>query len=352
MSERLTHSPYWDAAAQAYFEGGAGDERTLRANIEAWNTYALCPRVLRRLQAIDTGVELLGRRWPRPWLAAPMAHLALAHPSGEWGLALACAAQGAGVVLSSQANTPLEEVARAVLPESARGPLWFQLYPWGGRSDWARLLERVARAGYEAVVLTVDAPLQTGIERARAAGFALPADWPQPNLAARAPRGTLTELLAQAPDWDDLAWLRERCPLPLLLKGILHPDDARTALPLCDGIIVSNHGGRVLDGVPATAAVLPEIVQAVAGRRPVLVDGGLRRGADVLKALALGASTVLVGRPLVAALTHHGPEGVARLWRQWHDELAAAMALCGLDRLPNRSAPILHPHAPVPEVSE
>lgn len=320
-------------AARAYFEGGAADEVTLRANVAAWRAIGLRPRVLATPRAVDTQVTLLGRRWPTPWLAAPMAHLALAHPQAELGLAMACAAQGAGMVLSTQATTALEAVARAVLATPQRGPLWFQLYPYGTRADWLRLIERAQAAGYEAIVLTVDAPLQWPCDRERTAGFGLPRDWPQPNLPAPPTRGTLSDLLAAAPDWDDIEWLRAHCPLPLLLKGITHPADAQRAAELCDGIVVSNHGGRVLDGLPATAALLPAVRAAVQGRCPVLVDGGLRRGLDALKALALGADAVLVGRPLIAALADDGARTVAALWRHWLDELRGAMALCGAPSL-------------------
>lgn len=324
-----TAAPPLPPATRAYFEGGAGDEVTLRANVAAWRALGLRPRVLATPRRIDTGVTLLGRRWPTPWLAAPMAHLALAHPDAERGLALAGAAQGAGLVLSTQATTALEQVARAVLPEPDRGPLWFQLYPYGGRSDWLRLVERARDAGYEAVVLTVDAPVQWAGDRERGGGFRLPPHWPQPNLPAPPGAGSLEALLARAPGWDDVAWLRQHSPLPLLLKGITHPADADRAAELTDGIVVSNHGGRVLDGLPPTASLLPAVLAAVRGRCPVLVDGGLRRGLDVLKALALGADAVLVGRPLIEALARGGTRAVAALWRQWHDELRGAMALCG-----------------------
>lgn len=322
------------AATAAYFFGGAGREQTLRANEAAWQRLGLLPRVLRTPQHVSTEVALFGRTWPTPWLAAPMAHLRLAHPHAETGLALASAAQGAGVVLSTQATTPLEAVAKAVLGEVDRGPLWFQLYPYGERAQWRQLAQRAADAGYEALVLTVDAPVQWPHTRARAAGFALPADWPQPNLPAAAPQGTLHSVLAAAPHWEDVAWLRAHVSLPLLLKGVLHADDARTAVDqnLCDGLIVSNHGGRVLDGLPATASVLPAIVEAVAGRVPVLVDGGLRSALDVVRALALGARAVLIGRPLIAALADGGAQAVAALWRQWRDELSALLALCGVQR--------------------
>jgi 4-hydroxymandelate oxidase len=320
-----------EAAAHAYFSGGAGRETTLRANEAAWQRWRLLPRVLATPTAVETGVTVWGQRWPTPWLAAPMAHLRLAHVQGELGLALGCASQGAGMVLSCQSTTPLEDVARAVLPEPQRGPLWFQLYGYGGREDWLRLAQRAADAGFEALVLTVDAPVQWTHPRAKAAGFALPPDWPQPNLPAAAPRGGLSALLSSALHWDDVAWLRARAPLPLLLKGVLHPMDARRAAEegLCDGLIVSNHGGRVLDGLPATAEVLPHVIRAVEGRMPVLVDGGLRSVIDVLRALALGASAVLIGRPLIEALTEGGALSVAAFWRHWRDELGATLALVG-----------------------
>ncbi|MCX7692168.1 alpha-hydroxy-acid oxidizing protein [Tepidimonas taiwanensis] len=322
------------AAVAAYFFGGAGREETLRANEAAWQRLHLLPRVLRTPAHISTQIQLLDRTWPTPWLAAPMAHLRLAHPHAETGLALASATQGAGMVLSTQATTPLEDVARAVQGEPGRGPLWFQLYPYGTRAQWQQLAQRAADAGYEALVLTVDAPVQWPQTRARAAGFALPTDWPQPNLPAPAPQGTLQSVLAAAPRWEDVAWLRANAPLPLLLKGVLHPDDARTAVDegLCDGLIVSNHGGRVLDGLPATAAALPAIVAAVRDRVPVLVDGGLRSALDVVRALAMGARGVLIGRPLIAALADGGAQAVASLWRQWRDELGALLALCGVEQ--------------------
>ncbi|TSE20391.1 4-hydroxymandelate oxidase [Tepidimonas alkaliphilus] len=320
-----------DAAAAAYFLGGAGDEITLRANERAWRSIGWLPRVLSTPTQVDISTTLLGQRWPTPWLVAPMAHLRLAHPEAELGAALASAVQGAGFVLSTQATVPLEAVADAVRAEPQRGPLWFQLYPYGGREDWWRLAQRAQRAGYEAIVLTVDAPLQWPSAREQDAGFALPPDWPQPNLPAAAPRGTLETLLGCALRWDDVAWLRRRLELPLVLKGVLHPDDARRICDhnLGDALIVSNHGGRVLDGLPATAQALPAVLAAVDGRRCVLVDGGLRCAADAVKALALGADAVLVGRPVVQALAQDGARGVARFWRHWRDAFQATLALLG-----------------------
>jgi 4-hydroxymandelate oxidase len=347
MSTLDTSPNSLSAAAAAYFFGGAGRETTLQANEAAWQRFRLLPRVLATPSQIDTQITLLGRRWPTPWLAAPLAHLRLAHPHAELGLALACAAQGAGMILSTQATVALEEVARAVGSEATRGPLWFQLYPYGNRQDWLRLGQRAAAAGYEALVLTVDAPVQWTQPRARAAGFALPADWPQPNLPAQPPQGTLASLLAAALNWEDVAWLRQQAPLPLLLKGILHPADADYAIShgLCDGLILSNHGGRLLDGLPATAELLPAMVKAVADRVPVLVDGGLRSALDVVRALALGARAVLVGRPLIMALAEGGAPAVAALWRLWRDEFAATLALCGMAQITDLSPHLFYADA-------
>lgn len=342
--------PGMDAAAAAYFFGGTGTEVTLHANVRAWQAIGWLPQVLATPRQLDTSVTLLGRRWPTPWLAAPMAHLRLAHPDAELGAALASAVQGAGFILSTQATTPLEAVADAVRAEPQRGPLWFQLYPYGTREDWWRLAQRAQRAGFDAIVLTVDAPLQWPSAREQAAGFALPPDWPQPNLPAPAPRGALQTLLGAALRWDDVVWLRQRLDLPLVLKGVLHPQDARRICDtdLGDAVIVSNHGGRVLDGLPATAEALPAVLDAMDGRRPVLVDGGLRRPADVAKALALGADAVLIGRPVVQALASGGAQGLARFWRRWRDEFGATLALLGCSHLAGlRQLALVRSPAPV-----
>lgn len=328
------------AAVWAYFQGGAADETTLRANAHAWQRLELLPRVLRPLAGGHTRVALLGRTLAHPMLVAPMAHQVLAHPHGERATALAAAALGAGLVLSTQASTLLEDVARTYLPDADRGPLWFQLYLQADRGFTRELVQRAAAAGFEALVLTVDAPVQGLRERERRAGFVLPAGVSAVNLAGMKPpaptplqpgQSTLFDgLLTHAPTWDDVAWLRSISPLPLLLKGITHPLDAVQAVRCgAAGMIVSNHGGRTLDTVPATARLLPEVVQAVQGDVPVLVDGGIRRGTDVLKAMALGASAVLVGRPILHGLTNAGATGVAHIIRLLRDELEMAMALTG-----------------------
>ncbi len=329
-----------DDAIWAYFSGGAADEITLRANVQAWQTIELVPRVMRPLSGGHTRVSLLGREWPHPILVAPMAYQRLAHPHAEQATALAAAALGAGLVLSTQASTLLEDVARTILPEAGRGPLWFQLYLLPDRCFMKTLVQRAEAAGFEALVLTVDAPVQGARDRERRAGFRRPADITAINLTGRiapTPRSLRPEqsklfddLMTHAPTWDDIAWLRSITRLPVLIKGVVHPLDARQALDCgAAGLIVSNHGGRTLDTMPATAALLPRVVQAVAGDAPVLVDGGIRRGTDVLKALALGASAVLVGRPVLHGLANAGATGVAHVLRLLRDELEIAMALTG-----------------------
>lgn len=341
-----------DDNAWAYFSGGAADEITLRANRSAWDALPLWPRVLRPLAGGHTRVQLLGRTLAHPVLLAPVAFQRMAHGDGELATAYAAAALGAGLVLSTQATLPLETIAQAILNDAGRGPLWFQLYLQHDRGFTRALVERAESAGYEALVLTVDAPSSGARDRERRAGFHLPPGITAVNLAQLppAPRVALQPgqsalfdaLLHQAPTWDDVAWLQSITRLPVLLKGVLHPADARQAAGLqVAGLVVSNHGGRTLDTAPATAMALPRIVQAVGGRLPVLVDGGIRRGTDVLKAMALGASAVLVGRPVVWGLANAGAAGVAHVLRLLRDELEIAMALTGCATLAEASPALL-----------
>ncbi|WP_291140447.1 alpha-hydroxy acid oxidase [Hydrogenophaga sp.] len=319
--------PAW----HAWLEGGAGDEVTLRDNEAAWQDLRLRPRVLHSLAGSQLRTTLGDRALPHPLFMAPMAHQAALHPQGESASALAAAALGAGYVLSCQASTPLEDIARLVLADSGRGPLWFQLHWLGSRNATLALIQRAAAAGFEAAVLTLDAPVQGFRDRERASGFVLPAGVSSVNLTDRPVPTSLSALLAQAPTWHDLAWLTQHSPLPVWAKGILHPGDAVLAAEHgASGLIVSNHGARQLDTVLATAQALPDIVAANAGRLPLVVDGGVRRGTDVLKALALGADAVMLGRPLARALATDGAQGVARALRQLVDELHIALALCGL----------------------
>jgi 4-hydroxymandelate oxidase len=336
-----------EPATWAYFDGPAGDGVTAAANLRAWRALSLLPRVLRPLVAAEAPRALLGRPLPRPLLVAPVALQQLAHPDGEVASALAAAAQGAGFVLSMQSSVPLETVARAVRNDAGRGPLWFQLTLQANR---AATLDRVAQAesaGFEAVVVTVDAPVQGPRDAQRRAGFRMPAGAP-----AMQPAGGLAALLQAAPTWDDIAWLCSATRLPVVLKGVLHPDDAAEATRCgVQALIVSNHGGRMLDGAPATATMLPRIAAALDGRLPLLVDGGIRRGTDVVKALALGACAVLVGRPVAWALATAGAAGVAHLIRLLNDETSIALALCGCADPREAGAHLLGPRFPHP-VSE
>lgn len=341
-----------DDAAWAYFSGGAGDEITVEANRQAWQRLWLHPRVLQPLAGGHTRVELLGRSLAHPVMLAPVAYQRLAHADGEIGTALAAAAQGAGLVLSLQASTPMEDVARAALGDPHRGPLWLQLQLQRERQHTLDLVQRAEAAGYEALVLTVDAPTSGVRDRERRAGYRLPAGIGPVNLqgfpalpAAKLAPGQsplFDDLLLAAPSWADVEWLAGATRLPLLLKGVLHEADARQAVSLgIAGLIVSNHGGRTLDTAVPTAWALPRVVEAAGGGVPVLVDGGIRRGTDVLKAVALGARAVLIGRPYVHALACAGAMGVAHVLRLLRDELETAMALCGCRTLADATPALL-----------
>ena len=322
-------------AAWAYVSGGAADEITLQGNTRAWQDIGLAPRVLQDLKDGHTRTRLLGREWPTPMLVAPMAHQRWAHPDGEAAMALAAAAQGWGMVLSHQTSTPLQTVADLVRGDAERGPLWFQLYWHNDHGALRALVAQIEAAGYEALVLTVDAPVQGVRDRERRLGASLklpqharPVHWSAPTPSDGA--GLCAGHANAAPTWDDVTRLQSWTRLPVLLKGITHPLDAAQAVRLeVSGLVVSNHGGRTLDTQPASARLLPRVVEAVQGDAAVLVDGGIRRGTDVFKALALGADAVLVGRPCLYGLAHAGARGAAHLMRLLRDELEMAMTLCG-----------------------
>ena len=304
--------------------------------------------MLQPLAGGHTRCGLLGRSLASPLLLAPVAYQTLFHPDGECATALAAAMQGAGYVLSAQAATPLETVAALVRDEPGRGPLWFQFSLLADRGAIRALLHRAEAAGFEALVLTVDAPVHGARDRERRAGFRLPPGVAAVNLpspqqvsavsappaAGSAAPALCAGIAEQAAQWADLAWLAEATRLPLLLKGVLSPADAVQAAEAgVAGLIVSNHGGRTLDGLPATAEALPRVAEALAARpgpRPLLlIDGGIRRGTDWFKALALGADGVLIGRPAVAALAAGGAPAVALAIRLLRDELEIAMVQAG-----------------------
>jgi lactate 2-monooxygenase len=365
--------------AYAYIAAGAGNERTLAANREAFDRWRIVPRILRDVEQRDTGIELFGRRLPTPFLLAPIGVLELAHHQGDLAVARAARATGTPMIFSNQASRPMEEVS-AVLGES---PHWFQLY-WSKSDEVVgSLVARAERCGCEAIVLTLDTTIlgwrSRDLERAylpflRGKGIAQytsdpafrrllaqpapepPRDQqPKPTLAALR---TLISLTRAYPDnflktlrsgrgraavqrftdvysrpsltWQHLPFLRERTSLPILLKGVLHPEDAARAVEAgMDGIVVSNHGGRQVDGEVATLEALPKVVKATQGQVPILLDSGIRGGADAFKALALGADGVLIGRPYVYGLALAGQKGVREVIENFSAEFDLTMGLAG-----------------------
>lgn len=320
--------------AWGYVQGGAGDEWTLAENRAAFDRVTVRPRILVDVERCDTTTTLLGSNVSTPIGVAPMAHQRLVHDDGELGTA---AAAGGGLfVVSIFASQPLADIAK-----HATGPLWLQLYWLRQRDAVAHLIRAGEEAGFGALVLTVDTPKVGRRLRDIRNGFTLPDHVRSVNLPESAMRGTHVAGAGSAIErhslnrfdrtitWQDLAWLREQSSLPLLIKGILTAEDARLAVEHgVDGIIVSNHGGRQLDHVPAAITALPEVVEA-AGSLPVLLDGGVRSGTDVFRALALGASHVLVGRPVLWGLATGGADGAGAVLRLLNDELVECMTLAG-----------------------
>ena len=322
-----------DEGALSYFAGGAGDEHTLRQNLEAYRRWILRPRVLCDVGSTATETTVLGTRISMPLLVAPVAFQRVAHPDGETGTARAAAAAGTIMCLSTIASVTPAELAAAV-PGS---PLWFQLYWSTDRGFTKELLAQVVEARFTALVLTVDFPVAGRRERDIRLAFTLPDDLPAPNLPVALARKDFHSALGHIVDatltWRDLEWLRSACELPLVLKGVLTAEDALLAAEHgASAIVVSNHGGRQLDGVPASLDALPEVVEAAGERVEVLVDGGVRRGTDVLKALALGARAVLSGRAVLWGLAAAGQDGAARVLALLREEIEGGLRLLGCTR--------------------
>ncbi|ANF33159.1 lactate 2-monooxygenase [Leifsonia xyli] len=381
-------------AAFAYIAGSAGLERTARANLDAFARHRIVPRVLRDVSTRDLSIDLFGVRRPTPLLLAPIGVLELARRGGDAAAARAAASLGVPVTLSTQASQPMEEVAAsmdAVAPGASR---WFQLYWSSSRDLVASLVDRAERSGCEAIVVTLDThvlgwrprdldlgylPFSRGLGIAqytsdqvfrelvqeRAARGGHPATTPTPaalasfasilrhhpgtlrdNLRSGEPLAAVETFLDVFADpsltWDDLAFLRDRTRLPIVLKGVLHPDDARQAIDAgMDAVQVSNHGGRQIDGEIAALDALPAIVEAVDGRLPVLFDSGVRSGSDAVVALALGARAVAIGRPYAYALALAGEEGVRELLRNTIAELDITLGLAGVRSVEQLDASIL-----------
>jgi len=327
----------WD-----YLRGGSGAESTLAANRAAFDRLALRPRCLVDVSHPDPGTALLGSRLAAPVGVAPMAYHRLFHPDGEVAVARAAGAAGVLFVVSIFASRLLEDIAAA-----ATGPLWLQLYWLRRREALLDLIARAQAAGFTAVVLTVDTPQVGRRLRDLRRGFAVPPEVSAVNLDPAATAGVyqhragVSAIEQNSRDqfdaslsWADLTWLREHSPLPVVVKGVLTGEDAARLADLgVAGVVVSNHGGRQLDGAVASLDALPEVVAAVAGRAPVLLDGGVRTGVDVLKALAAGAAGVLVGRPVLWGLAADGEAGARRVLEMLTGELTDAMVLSGRPRL-------------------
>ena len=297
--------------------GGSADEITLRWNREAYDHIRLKPRILVDVSKLDTRVTLFGQELPFPILLAPTGGQRFIHPEGEVAAARGAAAANSIYVISSSASMKVEDIAK-----STKGPVWFQLYVQKDRAFTRDLVQRAEDSGCRALCVTVDSPTFGARNREDRAKKELP-ERELPNLKGK-------DYLDPSLTWKDIDWLRSFARRPVLLKGVLNPDDAATAVKVgASGIIVSNHGARNLDTVPATIDALPLVVEKVAGRVPVLVDGGIRRGTDIIKAFALGASAVQIGRPYLWGLGISGAEGVTRVVEILRKEFEIAMALTG-----------------------
>ncbi|HEY0754471.1 MAG TPA: alpha-hydroxy acid oxidase [Ktedonobacteraceae bacterium] len=321
LAEERMNPVYWD-----YFAGGSDDEITVRTNQSDFGRIRLRPRVLVNASKCDTRTSVLGAPISMPILVSPSAFHGMAHQEGECATARGVGAAGTLMIAATDSSRSLEEIAQV-----ASGPRWFQLYLYPTREIAAGLVQRAEAAGFQAVVLTVDMPALGNRERDRRNRMTIP---PPPLVRANF-AGIEIEGHAWSPlTWDDVAWLRSITSLPIVLKGILAVEDALLALEYgASAIIVSNHGGRQLDGCVTGIEVLQEIVEAVAGRCEIYIDGGFRRGTDILKALALGARAVLVARPILWGLAVDGARGVQSILEMLHSELERAMILTGCSTL-------------------
>ncbi len=338
---------FLSAPTYAYVAGGSGRDVTAAANLAAFARWSVYPRLLVDVTAGHTRLRLAGAALAHPLLLAPVAFQKLAHAGGELESARAAHATDTCLVASTLSSFPLEEVARACGPQR-----WFQLYFQPRREDTRALLRRAEAAGYGAIVVTLDASIQLPSRRALDANFRMPDDCVAANLLGQAAPDPVAAgasrifqgAMRDAPTWHDLEWLLAQTALPVWIKGVLHPDDARALQRLgVAGLVVSNHGGRGLDGAPASLDALPAVRAAVGAGFPLLLDGGIRSGTDVFKALALGADAVLVGRLQMYALSVAGALGVAHMIGLLREELEVCMALAGCATLADIGAGALAP---------
>ncbi|XP_029914175.1 2-Hydroxyacid oxidase 1 [Myripristis murdjan] len=327
-----------------YYSSGADEQKTLADNTAAFNRWRFLPRMLRNVSKVDLSASLLGQKLSMPVCVGATAMQRMAHPEGETATARACQAAGTGMMLSSWATSTIEEVMSATTSsQGSAGIMWLQLYIYKDRELTLSLVRRAEKAGYKAIFVTVDTPYLGRRWNDMRNCFKLPSHLSMSNFStatlafSEGDYGNdsgLAVYVAKAIDpslsWDDITWLKKHTKLPLIVKGILTGEDAIQAVNYgVDGILVSNHGARQLDGVPATLDVLEEVVNAVQGRCEVYMDGGVRRGTDVLKALALGAKAVFIGRPVLWGLACQGDKGVSEVLELLREELRLAMALAG-----------------------
>lgn len=324
----------------AYLQGGAMEEHSIHDNRESFQHIKLLPRALQDLRGGHTRCHLLGTTYVHPVFLAPVAYQKLFHPDAETATAQAAHAMQSNMLVSSFASSYLEDIA-------AHHQGWFQLYWQNSRENTLKLVRQAETHHFKAIVVTVDAPHAGIRDRERRAGFKLPEHISAVNIQAGHQAINVTGqqhvlfdgLMAIAPRWDDIAWLLQQTSLPILLKGILHPADALQAVNIgVQGLIISNHGGRILDTVISPLEALPAIRQLIPAPFPILLDSGIRRGHDIFKALALGASAVLVGRPYIYGLAVAGALGAAHVIRILKEELEVTMALCGTARLDDISS--------------
>ncbi|HEY0703573.1 MAG TPA: alpha-hydroxy acid oxidase [Candidatus Acidoferrales bacterium] len=321
LAKQCFSRPAWE-----YIHSGAADENTARWNVESLTHLRLKPRVMVNVSKIDTSTRLLGHDLPHPILVAPTSSHLLVHPEAEIATARGAGAADAILIASTLSNFSIDEIIAA-----ATGPVWFQLYADDDRGKTKALIEHAQAAGCQALCITVDLPWIYARNREAHILHEVP-QLPYPNIKfTGGPASTgLKTWGYRNVSWADLEWIRGFCKLPLLLKGVLNPEDAELAVQHgAAGIVVSNHGGRGLDTVPASIDALPAVAEKIAGRIPVLMDGGIRRGTDVLKAIARGASAVLLGRPILYGLGVAGSEGVQNVIEILRTEFEAAMALAG-----------------------